>query len=83
MVLLHCDTNVILAEPTKNRSQEHMVQAFTRLHARIKRYGHKITSHVLDNEAPPLLIEYLHHEKIQYQKVPSYVHRANSEHPPP
>lgn len=39
---------------------------------------HAIEMQVLDNEAPPLLIEYFKQEKIQYQKVPPYVHRENA-----
>ena len=56
MILLHCDTNCILAQPMKSRTEEHMVKAFSTMHNTIKQHGYTISSHMLDNEAPPLLI---------------------------
>ena len=78
MIMYHCPTNAILAEPIKSRAQEQLVKAFSTMHKVLKNNGHTIDFHILDNEAPPLLLEYLHKEHIKYQKVPPYVHRANT-----
>ena len=48
------------------------------MHKTLIRQGYPVSFHMLDNEAPPLLIDYLHKEHITYQKVPPYVHRANA-----
>lgn len=52
LILLHCDTNSILAEPLKDKYQEEFVRAFTSLKAIIYSKGFTITHHILDNEAP-------------------------------
>ena len=64
MVLLHCDTNAILAEPLKDKTQTELVRDFTKLHKYLTTKGFVITQHVLDNEAPTLLLDYLTEQRI-------------------
>ena len=70
MVILHCESNTILAEPIKNRTQEKLSVALARIHTHLKKQGFIVKLHVLDNEAPPMLTDYLDLEEIPYQKAP-------------
>ena len=78
MILYHYGTNAILAEPCKSKDQRELVRAFTALHTYLEKRGHKPTSLILDNEAPPQLQTVLEEKGIKFQLVPPYVHRRNA-----
>ena len=78
LILYAYDINAILAEPIPSRSQDHLVEDFTKLHTYLHNKGHKVSKHILDNEAPPDLTSYFNSHNIEYQLVPPYVHRANA-----
>ena len=78
MVLYDFDSNAILAEPMKNRSEREMVQVYTKLHTYLCRRGLKPRLQKLDNECPAGLKAFMADEDVTYQLVPPYDHRQNS-----
>jgi hypothetical protein len=78
MVLYDYDSNAILAEPMKSRSEQHMVQAYTKLHTYLVDRGLKPQLQKLDNEASAGLKRFMTQQKVQYQLVPPHIHRRNA-----
>ena len=50
MIAYHCDSNVILQAPFKNRSDTHRIAAYTSIMERLTKKGHKVDLQILDNE---------------------------------
>ena len=76
MVMVEIDSNAILVEAMKSKSDAEMQRAYLVLVNRLKRAGVVIKKHVLDNEcskAMKLLIE----ETCKYELVPPGSHRRN------
>ena len=59
MVLHEYDSNAILAEPMKNRSEVEIVRSYTTLHEYLCSRGLKPTLHVLENECPAGLKKFM------------------------
>ena len=78
MVLFHQDTSAILVEPIKTREANELLRAYKILVKYILQRGFKLDLHILDNEAPKLVKDFLQSQKIKFQLVPPYVHRANA-----
>ena len=70
MVLYDYDSNAILAEPMKNRSERELVQVYTKMHTYLCRRGLKPWLQKLDNECPAGLKAFMEEEEIKYQLVP-------------
>jgi hypothetical protein len=77
-VLYDYDSNAILAEPMKNRTDREMVRAFKHLHAYLCDRGLRPKLQKLDNEASTALQHAMRQENIDYQLVPPHVHRRNA-----
>ena len=77
MIVLDYDSNAILAQPLPSRSQQHLLQAFTAIHTKLKNAGRNPVFVRLDNEAPKLLQNYMKSEHMQFQLVPPHNHRRN------
>ena len=77
LILHDADTNSILAEPLKNRSQEELLVKQIKLHSYLIDRGHKPQTQILDNECPQKLKEYFDKNKIHFQLVPPHLHRTN------
>ena len=79
-VIIFCayDANTILGEAIKLRTEAEILRAFTKMHDYLAENGLKPKYHQLDNKCPATLKTYTKKEKIEYQLVPSHIHRRNS-----
>jgi hypothetical protein len=78
MVLYNYDSNAILAEPMKSRSEHDMIQTYTKMHTYLLDRGLKPQLQQLDNEAPAGLKRFMTPQHVQYQLVPPHIHRRNA-----
>jgi hypothetical protein len=78
MILYDYDSNVILAQPIKDRTAFELLKAFQVMEQELVARGLKPKLMKLDNEASQLLKTYLHQQHITFQLVPPYSHRRNS-----
>jgi hypothetical protein len=78
MILYDYDSNVILAQPIKDRTAPELLRAFQFMEQELVNRGIKPKLMKLDNEASTLLKDYLHQQDITFQLVPPYSHRRNS-----
>ena len=78
MVLFAHDPNAILAESMKNRSQQEMIRATTKMHEYLTERGFKPQVQILDNECPDALKKYFRKNNVSFQLVPPHLHRNNS-----
>ena len=51
MIAYHCNSNVILACPFKNRKDQHRLLAYATIMEELKRRGHSVDLQVLNNES--------------------------------
>jgi hypothetical protein len=77
-VLYHYDANHIFLLAIKNKSQECLHAAYTKVHEQIKAAGLKLNFQIMDNECSQLLKEYMTKSEIDFQLVPPANHRANA-----
>ena len=78
LVVYDYDSNIILAEPMKNRTAKSTVAAYQTTHQLLVKRGLKPSLQRLDNEASAALRTYLDDHQIDYQLVPPHVHRRNA-----
>jgi hypothetical protein len=79
LVVYDYDSNAILAEPMRNRTDAEMLRAYGVILNRLIARGLKPKLQRLDNEASTALKSYLQDEMdIKYQLVPPHVHRRNA-----
>ena len=76
MVMVEIDSNYILVEPMKNKTDEAMIAAYKTLLRRIKRTGREIKKHVLDNECSDKMRELIRDECL-LELCPPGIHRRN------
>jgi len=76
MIMVHVDSNAVLAEPMKNRTDGEMTRAYLCLLDRLKTAGFVVKKHILDNECSAEL-KRLIKETCKLQLVPPGNHRAN------
>ena len=78
MVLHNYDSNAILAAPLKNKSAAKKIKATTTLHLYLKSQGLTPKMHIMDNECPDNVKEYLQANTIDVQLVQPHVLRTNA-----
>jgi hypothetical protein len=78
MVLYAYDSNAILSEPIKSRSESELVRAYTKLHSYLSARGLRPNFQVLDNECPAALKKFMSSNNIKFQLVPPYLHHTNA-----
>jgi hypothetical protein len=78
MILYDYDSNAILAQPIKDRTESELLKAFQVMEHELVARGLTPKLMKLDNEASKLLKAYLHQQDITFQLVPPYIHRRNS-----
>jgi hypothetical protein len=78
LVLYDYDSNAILAEPMKSRTDSEHVRAYNHLHQYLVDRGFKPTLQKLDNEASTALKRTIKSKGIDYQLVPPHSHRRNA-----
>ena len=62
MVMVEIDSNYILVEPMKNKTDDKMIATYQKLLKRIKRTGRTVEKHVLDNECSDRMKELIRDE---------------------
>ena len=72
------DSNAILAEPFKNRTDTKILPAYTKLAIELTTKGFKTKVHWLDNEASRALKNYNKNQQINYQLTPPHIHCRNA-----
>ena len=77
-VMYDYDGNSILTEPIKNRSEQELIRAFTKLHDFLVKRGCKPQFHKLDNECSQALQSALEANKVKFQMAPPHIHRTNA-----
>ena len=70
MVLYDHDSNAIIPEPIKLRSEAELIQAYSVLHSKLTNWGLRPKFQMLDNECPDGLKDYIHHKGITFRLVP-------------
>jgi hypothetical protein len=78
LVVYDYDSNHILAEPLKSRSEHKLVRAYTKLHTKLTTCGLRPLLQKLDNECPAGLKKFMKTEGVDYQLFPPHVHRTNA-----
>ena len=77
MVLYNYDSNVILAEAIKGRTDKKLIDGYEILYARIRKGGVEPVMQRLDNEASKALVHAIESKKLKYQLASPYSHRMN------
>ena len=78
LVLFDADTNAILAEPLRDRSQEHLVAKQISLYSHLAERGFNPKVQFLDNECPKRLVAHFEKQGIKFTLVPPHLHRTNA-----
>ena len=79
IMVLYChDANAILTRPLKTKSALHQLEAIQSLHQFLASRGLSPKLHVLDNECPTIVSDYLRTQRINFQLVPPHIHRTNA-----
>ena len=77
MVLLDLDSNNILSEPMRNRTEGEMMRLYQKLIDRLKEKGIQSKLHLLDNECSEEFKEVINNNDMKYQLVPPHDHIRN------
>lgn len=72
------DYNAILVEAYRNRTKECLTAAYERIYARLTARGATPRVHILDNECPQLLKDFMASKGGAWQLVPPHIHRRNA-----
>jgi hypothetical protein len=78
MILYDYESNAIMAQPIKDRTDPKLLRAFQVMEQELVARGLKPKLMKLDNEASKLLKTYLHQKDITFQLVSTYIHRRNA-----
>ena len=78
MILYDHDSNAILAEPMKSRSDHEMIRAYEKLHSYLTTRGLKPKLQRLDNEASTKLKNLMRTKQVDFQLAPPHIHRRNA-----
>jgi hypothetical protein len=77
MILYDYESNAILAQPIKDRTDSELLKSFQFMEQELVARGLKPKLMKLYNEASKLLKAYLHQQDITFKLVPPYSHRRN------
>ena len=78
MVGYNHDSNSILTQTLKTRSEQELLRGMTALHSYLKQRGLKPQLQVLDNKCPALVKSFFKQENVKFQLVPPNLHRNNA-----
>ena len=78
LVLYDCDSNAILTEPMRNRSDTEHLRAYNKLHQYLLDRGFRPLLQKMDNEASAALKRTIREKGIDFQLVPPHMHRRNA-----
>ncbi len=77
MVAYHSDSNLILVEAMRNRTEHEMISAYKQIMKRMRKANLTIKKHILDNEALANYKEAVASNKVEYELVPPNNHQRN------
>ena len=77
MVLCEIDSNAILVEAMRNRTEGEMIKTYQKLIDRLKACGIHPKLHILDNEASKEYKRVIRENGMDFQLVPPHTHRRN------
>ena len=77
-LLYHNKSNAILVEPLKNRSANELTRAFHKTLTILGNHGCSTDIHIMDNECPGTVKDFLRDHNITIQLVPPHIHRRNA-----
>jgi hypothetical protein len=78
MVVYDYDSAAILAEPIKNRTENELLRAYSRMHQYLTDQGLKPQLQKLYNECSSALKKFMRNADVEFQLVPPYDHRQNA-----
>jgi hypothetical protein len=78
LIVYDFDSNNILAQPMKNRSDTEAIRAYTIIYDELTAKGLKPLFQNMDNEASTALKTFLTALKMNFQLVPPHIHRQNA-----
>jgi hypothetical protein len=78
MIVYNYDSNHILAEPLRSRSEHKLVRAYTKLRTTLSNRGIFPILQKLDNECPAGLKKFMLDKGVDYQLMPPHLHRTNA-----
>ena len=78
MVLYNYDSNAIIADPLKLRSEHELVHANSALHTYLSNRGLTPYVQMLNNECPAGLKTVMQNTGVNFQLVPLHLHRTNA-----
>mmetsp|Transcript_31451 Transcript_31451/g.45872 ORF Transcript_31451/g.45872 Transcript_31451/m.45872 type:complete len:154 (-) Transcript_31451:2776-3237(-) len=77
-VMYSYDSNAILTEPIKNRTEKEIMKAFDSIHEYLIQQGLKPKCMRMDNEALAALLRNMENKKLDVQLAPSHMHMRNA-----
>ena len=78
MIIYDYDSNAILQEPLKNRTDTELARAWAKIHQRLTLGGSKPKLYILDNEFSAKMKATMDEQGVEYQLVPPHIHRRNA-----
>ena len=79
MVMVEIDSNAIVVDPVKNRTDAELTRAYRAMMLRLKQVGITPQKHILDNEVSNAMKTVIRDEyKIKLELVPPGCHRRNA-----
>ena len=72
------DSNAILGRPIRNRTGAELLQTFKEVHKYLCDRGLRPQYHVMDNECPNALKQFMREENMTFQLTPAEMHRTNT-----
>ena len=78
LVAYHHDSNTIHVEPLKTRQGSELRDKYQKIHRLLSARGLQPRLHILNNECPDILKQYMDKVNEKWQLVPPHVHRQNA-----
>jgi hypothetical protein len=78
MICYAYDLNAILATPYRSKQKAHMVKAYQSIYQRLANAGTAPRMHILDNEFPERVKQFIIERQSKYQLVPPHDHCRNA-----
>ena len=78
IVIYDHDSNAIIAEPLKSRSEHELIRIYSALHTHLSNRGLAPKVQILDNECPDGLKQVMRNAGVAFQFVLPHLHRTNA-----
>ena len=78
VVLYNHDSNAIITEPLKLRSEHELICAYSALHTHLSNRGLTPHTQIINNKCPAGLKQVMRNAGVAFQLVPLHLHRTNA-----